>query len=551
MKSTARKISTTVVAGLLLGGCAVSQVQEDVEREIQVVKQGPKELPERNITDFADGLRCMDNLFSIFGYAPNEYVILMEDIKDKTKKVDAGAKDMLISAISDMNRRSQVIQLIAYGADSGNLVSFLGQAEQKGVYENVPPYDIIGSVTQLDKDIVRKQADLSAQAGGTVDGSTIGGGFGLSASNSASVLGLDLSVITTHNIAVIPGVTTRNSAVIYKRGDAKDFDAGISKTGVNFSIANNQSDGTAQALRALIELSAIELMGKLMKIPYWKCLGLDPEHPEIQREISDWHYQLTQTGTIHTLTKVQLYLRGYYTGPIDEIIDADYQNAVLLYKERLGLPAEPGVDLAFYTAFMNETPDSVEPSKLAYIKKSKKEAEEKKPRPATNIAAGAKKSEQDALKLEVAEAPVQPTKPADVPIDVSITSTSVTDVYQAGEDVFLTIKSNTNGFVNCYIESGGIFARIFPNRFSPDGYISSKGFVALPDSPAYSVTADSNGEMIHCMLTTKPVNTDLPSSLRIADFEALPITSKSEISAAYDKATEGRYGEATYTIKVQ
>ena len=153
------------------------------------------------------------------------------------------------------------------------------------------------------------------------------------------MLGLDLSVITTHNIAVIPGVTTRNSAVIYKRGDAKDFDAGISKTGVNFSIANNQSDGTAQALRALIELSAIELMGKLMKIPYWKCLGLDPNHPEIQREISDWHYQLTQTGTIHTLTKVQLYLRGYYTGPIDEIIDADYQNAVLLYKERLGLPA--------------------------------------------------------------------------------------------------------------------------------------------------------------------------------------------------------------------
>jgi hypothetical protein len=57
--------------------------------------------------------------------------------------------------------------------------------------------------------------------------------------------------------------------------------------------------------------------------------------------------------------------------------------------------------------------------------------------------------------------------------------------------------------------------------------------------------------MIHCMLTTKPVSTDLPSGLRLADFEALPISSKSEISNAYAKATEGRYGEATYTIKVQ
>ncbi len=536
MKAT--RASVIVATALAVGGCAVKGVQDQVEKDIQIVRKGPKELPQRNITDFADGLRCMDNLFSVFGYAQNEFVILMEDIKDKTKKVDAGAKDMLISAISDMNRRSQVIQLIAYGADSGNLVSFLTAAEQKGVYDNVPPYDIIGSVSQLDKDIVRKQADLSGQAGGTVDGSTVGAGFGLSASNSASVIGLDLSVITTHNIAVIPGVTTRNSAVIYKRGDAKDFDAGISKTGVNYSIANNSSDGTAQTLRALIELSAIELVGKLMKIPYWKCLGLDPEHPEIQREISDWHYQLTQTGIIHSLTKIQLYLRGYYTGPIDEVIDADYQNAVLAFKQRLGLPLEPGVDLDFYSAFLNQTPDSIDPNVLAYVKKHKKLDSDKKRKQTTKD-------------LEIAASKPVPVQVSDAPIELNIDSTSVTDAYQAGDDVFLTIKSNTNGYVNCYLESGGIFARIFPNRFSPDGFISSKGLVSLPDSPAYSVTADTDGEMIHCMLTTKPVNTDLPSALRIADFEALPITSKSEITGAYNKATAGRYGEATYTIKVQ
>ena len=538
MKTTASKISMTIAAALALGGCAVSQVNEKVEQEVQVARQGPKELPQRNITDFAEGLRCMDNMFTVFGYAPNEYVILLEDIKDKTDKVDAGAKDMLISAISDMTRRSRVIQIIAYGADSGNLVSFLTQAEQKGVYANIPPFDIIGSVSQLDKDIVRKQADLSGQAGGTIDGSTVGAGFGISASNSATVLGLDLSVITTHNIAVIPGVTTRNSAVMYNRGDAKDFDAGISKTGINFSVANNASDGTAQTLRALIELSAIELMGKLLKIPYWKCLGLDPEHKDITREISDWHYQLTQNGTIHTLTKVQLYLRGYYDGPLDEVQDDTYNNAVLAFKQRLGLPLEPGVDLDFYSAYLNQTPDSVDLNKLAYVMKNKEESEEKR-------------KEKTAQEIEIAASKPSPITPTNAPIDVSITSTSVTGAYQAGDDVFLTIKSNTNGFVNCYMESGGIFARIFPNRFSPDGFISSKGFVALPDSPAYSVTADTNGEMIHCLLTTKPVNSDLPSALRLADFEPLPISSKGEITEAYKKATEGLYGEATYTIKVQ
>ncbi len=549
MNKTIYSISVLLSTCMLASGCAVNKVVKDVEKDIQIVRQGPKELPKRNITDFGDGLRCMDNQLLVFGYSPNEYTVLLEDIKDKTKKVNAGAKDMMISAISDMTRRSQVIQLIAYGADSGNLVSFMTQAEHKGAYQNIPPYDIIGSVTQLDKDIVRKQADLSAQAGGSVDGHNVGGGFGLSASNSASVLGLDLSVITTHNIAVIPGVTTRNSVVIYKTGKAKDFDAGISKTGVNFSIATNTSDGTSQALRALVELSAIELVGKLLKIPYWKCLGLDPKHPDITREISDWHYQLVQNGSIHTLTKVQLYLRGYYNGPFDEVIDGDYNSAVITYKARLGLPQEPGVDLDFYTAFLNKTPDSVEPSKLADIKKKIKADKNKKGRKKTVTN---KSDRKDTGKTAILPKTVTTeTPPADIPIQLDIASTSVTDTYQPGQDVFLTIKSNTNGYVSCYLESSDEFYRIFPNRFSSDGFISSAGFIAIPDNPAYSVTADNNGEMIHCVLTTKNVQTELPGALRLADFESLPISSRSEISMAYDKATSSRYGEVSYTIRVQ
>ncbi len=553
MRRHLNKFLAAVAAILMLSGCAVNKVIQDVEQDIQTVKQGPKELPERNITDFADGLRCMDNLFAVFGYAPNEYVILMEDLKDETKKVDAGAKDMFISAVSDMNRRSQVIQLIAYGAGSGNLISFLAQAEQKGVYQNIPPYDIIGSVTQLDKDVVRKQADLAGQAGGTVSGETVGGGFGLSASNNASVLGLDLSVVTTHNIAVIPGVTTRNSVVIYKTGTAKEFDAGISKTGVNFSIAANTSDGTSQALRALVELSAIELMGKLLKIPYWKCLGLDSEHDVIQREISDWHYQLTQNQQINTLIKVQLYLRGYYSGPFDESVTSEYNDAIIAYKARLGLPQKPGVDLVFYSSFLNEAPDAVALSELAYIRQNreKEEAEREKEIKKQQNTVRHQGDNANPDPEPVLEVKAEPLPPIEQPLSLEIGSASVTDVFKQGEEIFLSIKSNTNGYVNCYLESGGSFFRIFPNRFSADGFIASKGLIPLPDSPAYSVTADADGEKIHCMLTTRIVQTDLPSSLRLPDFEALPISSKAEISQAYRQVTSGRFSEATYTIRVE
>lgn len=539
-KIRTKTIIIAAAALFMLNGC-VTKVIPKTEKEIQEVRKGPKELPEKNITDFADGLRCMDNLFVSFGFAQNTYVMLLEDIKDKTKKVNAGTREMLISAISDMTRRSQAIQVIAYGNDSGNLIGFLNSAEQKGAYQSVPPYDIIGAISQLDKDLIRNQADFGGQTGGTFDGKKFGGGLGVSASNAASILGLDLSVITTHNMAVIPGVNTRNSVVIYKTGKGGGFDAGILKTGINYSISSGRSDGQAQALRAMVELSAIELVGKMTKLPYWKCLGFDEGHISITREISDWYYQLTQGGGLHTEAKVHLYLRGYYAGPLDETITVEYQAAVIEYKKRLGLEPGPGVDLAFYSAFLNDSPNSIDNSKLAYVIQRKKQAAkvDAKPEPIFS-----ERSEEEKQALAGEPAVLES-------LSISLVSSNVKDSYVAGEDIFLTLKSNTNGYVDCYMQSGDIYARIFPNRFSADGFISKRGLITLPDSPSYSITSDKDGEKIHCVLTTEKIQTDLPAKLRLADFDALPISSVNEIFTEYDKATSGRYAKTTYTIKVQ
>ncbi len=136
-------------------------------------------------------------------------------------------------------------------------------------------------------------------------------------------------------------------------------------------------------------------------------------------------------------------------------------------------------------------------------------------------------------------------------INISITSASTSDIYQVGEEIFLTIKSDASGFVNCYLEGKDGFMRIFPNRFTPDGFVSSEGAVTLPDSTGYSITADLDGETIHCIVTTRSVYTELPGALKLADFEMLSISSKSEIIDAYEKVTAGHYGEASYTIRLQ
>ena len=341
----------------VLTGCMSMHVDK-VESDIQGARVGPKELPKRNITDFSKGLRCMDDLFIVFGASPDDYPMLVENIDDKTKKVNAGTRQMIISAIAGMTKRSRAIKLIAFGQDTGNLVLFLGESGSKNPYQEIPAFDIIGSISQLDDGLIKKQADLSAETSGTWNKRNVGAGGGASASNSATSLALDLSILTSHNMAILPSATTRNAVIFYTGGSAQSYDAGINKVGLTYSISTNRKDPTAQGLRALVELSTIELIGKLAKLPYWHCLGVDPEHEEIRNEISDWYYQLNQSQIFHTTLKAQLYLRGYYQGDIDESISEDYQLAVLKYKERLGLELTPAIDIDFYSAFLNQTPMS-------------------------------------------------------------------------------------------------------------------------------------------------------------------------------------------------
>ena len=119
-------------------------------------------------------------------YGVRDISMLVEDLSDQTGKVNAGTKDMLITAVSDMTRRSRAVKLIPFGNDSGNLISFLGAAGSQTAYNVIPQYDIRGSISQLDSSVVREQVGASLAASKW--------GLGASASVAGSILGIDLSV---------------------------------------------------------------------------------------------------------------------------------------------------------------------------------------------------------------------------------------------------------------------------------------------------------------------------------------------------------------------
>jgi len=519
---------------------------KDVQRNAQEMRKGPKELPVRNVTSFSESLRCMDDLFLSFGISRGDYVIMAEELRDKTKKVDAGTREMMFSAISEMTERSHALKTITYGADTGNLISFLSAAGNNGVYQNIPAFDIIGSISQYDDSVYKKQADGSAELAGTNDGSTVGGGGGKSTSSSVTFMTVDLSVITAHNLALLPGVSTRNSVSLYNHGNASSYDAGISKTGVSYSFSSNTKDAVGQSLRGLIELSIIELMGKLVKVPYWSCLGMDPQHVDIRNEVSDWFFQLAKTGILHRTLKIQLALRGLYNGAIDEEVSQEYLQAVIQLKQQLGLPATPDIDLSFYSAFLNKVPVSIDRQNMAYAEVAKLEDKASKKKHLSNSEKAVQPSAAS-QSLAAEEAKVGPNKAQKTEAALALNIQSDIDLNKAniGDKLSLSISANQEGNLACYFQRGDAMVRVFPNRFSKSAALPANARLELPNAKVYSFVVDAVDEHIHCFLTPveieqKVIAANLPSELLVEDFAPIKGLTIADVRQAYQRVTSNK-----------
>ena len=344
-----------VLAALAATGCdslSIKKKEEDLSEKARVAAEnnrtGPKSPVVKNITNFSSALRCMDEKMMMYGI--RDLTIITEDIEDKTKKVSVGAKDMLISAVSQMTQRSQAIRLIAYGTDSANLINFMTQREEKGLYQLSPVYGIRGSISQYDESMTKENAG----GGLFFRNNTVGTGIGASANASASMLGLDLTMMRTADMTVVPGVSSSNAVVIIRSGSGASIEAEIKKFGMNYEMNLSQSEGVAQATRNLIDLAVIELFGKLTKTPYWTCLGGSTSSPAVKNEIDSWYYNLfSDRATFVAYWQNQMRLRGLYNKPVNGVPDEELTAAVEIYREALGLEKNAKLDPQLFAVYLN------------------------------------------------------------------------------------------------------------------------------------------------------------------------------------------------------
>lgn len=453
--------------------------------------------PQRNVTDFGESLRCMDDLFLKFG--ARDIAIVLEEIQDKTGRISAGTREMMISAIADMSRRSRAVRLIAFGSDTTNLVALL-QTQQASLFKVLPQFGLRGAITQFDADVQAERSGIGIGLFPIFSGRTASERF-------TTAIAFDASVVRTEDFAVVPTATSKNVIVVtrresglkegqFNRESINQSTGAVTKLGIDFFVTTSTQDAIAQSIRGVVDLAVVEVVGRLAMVPYWKCLGGDETRPEIQREIEDWYIVLERDGRLVAFVQEHLRTRRRYNGPADGAVTPKFAHAVVAARRTLGLPATDELDRPLFAALVGDRLPSA-PKAIA-------------PR-----GAGAARG------LEIATSIAQG---------------------RPGQKVALRVSPKVDQFAYCYRQSAdGQIVRVFPNRFQRDPMLKAGSVLMLPGKQPFDLALESVGAATRFACVGSPIEiyNELPPKLRWGDFEKIGFNDFAQLRAAFEQ-TAGR-----------
>ena len=519
--------SLFLASALALAGGGPAVAQQDpsrpdrqLDKALQMSVQPSTGGPRQNVTGFGNALRCMDGQFRTFGV--RNVPILIEDIPDHTKKVNVGAREMFVSATSQMTRSSRAVRLIPF--DSNKRVFqelFKGQEDIAAK----AAFAVQGSISQFDESFLRKQRD-----GGICLGPLCIGGAD---SDAFSGMSVDMSVLNVRDdLTLVPGAISKNFVLIRRTGKGADADLNYKKFGVNFNFVTAQSDGQGQALRNLVELSAIELYGRLLKIPYWSCLGVTAEDKEVQSEIVDW-WEMLQ-GDIPSLVawlQQQMTARQLYKGEINGEIDDELMRAVRAYKGALGMKQDEELDIDFFRRYLTADHAALQPVGVAKLKAiNDAEGPIVNTPPSVQVAqagGGPTPAPAGAAPAAPAAAAVAPAATggaaARAPISVQGTKGGQY-LYKRGESLDVDVAVLTPGFLYCFlIDDNRTVSQFFPNPVQPSAAVQAGTRMLFPGRFPFQILASARGvtETVLCANSPRDLGPSIPLAPTVRDAGAL------------------------------
>jgi hypothetical protein len=471
---------------VLVAGCSVPLApKEDAPfQSYASTNSRPATRPVRSISSFSDALMCMDRMMREAEIPTT--LITSKQIPDYSGRVPVAAKDMVITALSQMSRLSNAFRYVDFEVDIArqdtvqNLTTILLNNNQMQLQR--PALYVSGAVSFVDHNVI------TSNFGGGLSGERVEAGY--ARNRAATIVGLEMHLADFRTRTMIPGLDSANEIIVGTSGQGMDLAGKIGTYGVQFNVGRDLAQGTGSAMRTLVELAVIELAGKWTRLPYWRCLTLDNTHPEFQRQLREW-FDEGDRATHGRMVQRYLVSQGYLPA-FEQPLSANssvLREAVAQFQADMGMVVTGEINFPTYERALRDFVAIGEDGLLARV---------------------------GWPELGQGQVPVAPLA-VEMQIENAVRDRTV---FEAGTQVFASVTVSRAAHLFCFLHDAvGNVVRIQPTLANPSSLVSANLAVRLPDwmvpYPAFLLeTGEKGHEAIMCIATNQDPMPQLPMELQ-------------------------------------
>ncbi|SDU35563.1 hypothetical protein [Desulfobacula phenolica] len=265
--------------------------------------------PEVKLTSYTETLNELGLMTEI--YATGELRIQSDPVGDNTGTSGSTGgeipRDITEILKSTLNSIGGNVLYIPYDPAYIQNMNVTGYSNFEG--KLIPEVVVSGGITEFDRGLTTRGdgTDIGAEASFTnapswTPANTVGFDYGNSGKEGTARITLDFNMLDFKTLAGIPRMNTVNSMEVHKALREKEL--GITLFGPTFGRKGSikKVQGRHAAVRVLVEVSMIQMIGKYLVLPYWKLLGDDSDpDPVVTKQIKRYYYSLNDEERISTV----------------------------------------------------------------------------------------------------------------------------------------------------------------------------------------------------------------------------------------------------------
>ncbi|MEZ5642228.1 MAG: hypothetical protein R3E70_09260 [Burkholderiaceae bacterium] len=343
------RLAAITLAATLLGGCATTENALKDADELLAKQEASKKLPEANLSEYALSLNRFGQMLDI--YKDGDPVIYMQtrNITDATNLSNPLVGSEIPGDITEMvrtavNRIGARIVYVPYHPDY--LIAQAQLGAKFGV--TMPDYLITGALTEFDRALSGAGRSNSAtiEFGGGKGTVTLGGDLKRTAIYSS--LALDLNLVSFQTQQMVPRIQASNVIRVLNLSTETGASLGFYGDAFGFKLEGKYLQGRHSAIRTLVDLSVLELVGKATNTPYWRCIPNGKPDPVV---IANMRRSYESLPLELKVGLIQVMLRKYGQPLIvnQQLDDATREALARVYRQRF--PDQINADVATWNGF--------------------------------------------------------------------------------------------------------------------------------------------------------------------------------------------------------